>query len=335
MFHRFLLCLCTLVLTATSFTVVAEPITFRISLNTGPNHVRNIALQNFVDTLAARTEGKLDVQLFPSGQLFKGPDVPKALAQGGLEMGVPVILYLAKSVPNTGITDLPMFYGRSAQEFHDIMDGPLGKELSTEIEEKLGVKVIGPYLDLGFGTIFTSETPATSLASLQGLKMRVPGSPASSARYRELGVSSVSIPLSDLPIALAQKTVDGLMTTHETVRSTKLWESGIRYALDTQETFVQYVPMVGKPTWDKIGPELQKIITDTWNETIVGARALAAQRQASARDEGIKNGITATTTTQAERRAFRQRLMAKQDEIVSQVRMDPDFVARVNKALGN
>ena len=40
-------------------SAVAEEMVFRISLNTGPNHVRNIALQNFVDTLSARTEGKV------------------------------------------------------------------------------------------------------------------------------------------------------------------------------------------------------------------------------------------------------------------------------------
>ena len=146
-------------------SAVAEEMVFRISLNTGPNHVRNIALQNFVDTLSARTEGKLDVQVFPSGQLFKGPDVPKALAQGGVEMGVPIILYISRVVPNAGLLDLPAFYGRSAEEIHAVMDGPVGAELNAEIEEVVGVKIIGPNLDLGHGSIFTTEVPTESLPS--------------------------------------------------------------------------------------------------------------------------------------------------------------------------
>ena len=159
--------------------------TFRISLNTGPNHVRNIALEEFVTKLTERTEGQLDVQVFPSSQLFKGPDVPKALAQGGVEMGVLIILYISSVVPNAGLLDLPMFFGRTVNEVHAVMDGPVGAELNAEIEVKLGVRIIGPNLDLGHGTIFTSETPATSLAALDGLKLRVPGSPAAKVRYVE------------------------------------------------------------------------------------------------------------------------------------------------------
>ncbi|MCR8725787.1 TRAP transporter substrate-binding protein DctP [Frigidibacter sp. ROC022] len=313
----------------------AEEIPFRITLNTGPNHVRNIALEEFVKTLKERTEGKLDVQVFPSSQLFKGPDVPKALAQGGVEMGVPIILYLSSVVPDTGLLDLPMFYGRSADEVHAVIDGEVGAELNAEIEAKLGVKVLGPYLDLGHTSIFTTDVPATSLAALDGLRLRVPGSPASKVRYEEMGVESVAISFADVPIALAQHSIDGLNTTHETIRSAKLWESGLKYAIDTQENFLVYVPMVGKPTWDKLGPELQQIVLDSWADTVDDARKLAASRQIDARAEGIANGIQAVQASEEELAAFRARLLARQDEIVAATRMDPDFVARAAAVLGD
>lgn len=323
-------------LAAMSATAVrAEGIPFRISLNTGPNHVRNIALEEFVSKLSERAEGELDVQVFPSGQLFKGPDVPKALAQGGVEMGVPIILYISSVVPNAGILDLPMFFGRGIDEIHAVMDGPVGDELNAEIEEALGVKVIGPYLDLGHGSIFTTEAPATSLDSLDGLKLRVPGSPAATVRYESLGVEPVSISFADVPIALAQNSIDGLMTTHETVRSAKLWESGLKYAIDTQGAFLQYVPMIGNPTWEKLGPELQQVVVDTWAETVGGARELAATRQASAREEAAANGISVVQASSEELADFRERLLEQQDEIIEDVRIDPGFAARAAAALGN
>jgi len=316
-------------------SAVAEEMPFRITLNTGPNHVRNIALEGFVSKLTERTEGKLDVQVFPSSQLFKGPDVPKALAQGGVEMGVPIILYISSVVPNAGLLDLPMFFGRTAEEVHKVMDGPVGAELNAEIEEVIGVKVIGPNLDLGHGTIFTTEVPATSLAALDGLKLRVPGSPAAVVRYKTMGVEAVSISFADVPIALAQNSIDGLMTTHETVRSAKLWESGLKYAIDTQGSFLQYVPMIGKPTWDKLDAEVQQIIIDTWAETVGDARRLAAERQASAREEGIANGIQAVQATAEELAAFRAALMTQQPDIIDATRIDPEFAARAAAVLGD
>lgn len=322
------------VLVAVAAPTAAEEILFRISLNTNPNHVRNIALEGFVDKLTERAKGRLDVQVFPSAQLFKGPDVPKALAQGGVEMGVPIILYISRVVPNAGLLDLPMFYGRDIGEIHAVMDGDVGMELNAEIEEALGVKIIGPNLDLGHGSIFTTEKPATSLAALDGLKLRVPGSPAAKVRYDSLGVDSVSISFADVPIALTQKSIDGLMTTHETVRSAKLWESGLKYSIDTQGTFLMYVPMIGNPTWERLGPELQKIIVDTWAETVGGARELAAKRQAGAREEGVANGIANVQAAPEEIAAFRAKLMERQDSIIEAVRIDPEFAARAARALG-
>ena len=129
--------------------------------------------------------------------------VEQALAQGGVEMGVPIILYISRVVPNAGLLDLPVFYGRSAEEIHAVMDGAVGAELNAEIEDVVGVKIIGPNLDLGHGSIFTTEVPTDSLASLAGLKLRVPGSPAAKVRYDSLDVESVSISFADVPISLA------------------------------------------------------------------------------------------------------------------------------------
>ena len=314
-------------------TAFAQDTLFRITLNTNPNHVRNIALEEFVAKLSERTEGKLDVQVFPAGQLFKGPDVPKALAQGSVEMGVPIILYVSRIVPNAGLLDLPMFFGRTAEEIHEVMDGPIGQELNAEIEETIGVKIIGRNLDLGHGSIFTTEAELSSLSSLEGLKLRVPGSPAAKVRYSSLGVEAVSISFADVPIALAQNSIDGLMTTHETVRSAKLWESGLKYALDTRGLFFQYVPMIGKPTWEKLGPDLQKIVTETWDETVGGARRLAAERQKSASEEAQANGITVISASDDEIAAFRASLMEKQNSIIEDTRIDPEFAAKAAAVL--
>ena len=318
----------------TAVPVMAEEIPFRISLNTGPNHVRNIALQDFVDLLSERAEGQLDVQVFPSGQLFKGPDVSRALAQGSIEMGVPIILYISRVVPNAGLLDLPMFYGRSIDDIHNVMDGEIGAELNAEIEDVVGVHIIGPNLDLGHGTIFTTERELNALTDLDGLTLRVPGSPASRVRYDSLGVQSVALSFADVPIGLSQGSIDGLMTTHETVRSAQLWESGLSYAIDTQGTFLQYVPMIGEETWNSFDADLQQIITDTWAETVGDARDLAAERQLSARAEAEENGVVVVQASSEELSAFRETLMAEQGAIVVETRMDADFVARAQAALG-
>ena len=61
----------------------------RISLDTNPSHVRNKGTEIFVEELKKRVGDKLEVEVYPSAQLFRDRDIPKALRQGSIEMGIP------------------------------------------------------------------------------------------------------------------------------------------------------------------------------------------------------------------------------------------------------
>ena len=61
----------------------------RITLDTNPTHVRNKGVEVFAEELKKRVGNKIVVEIYPSGQLFRDRDVPKALRQGAVEMAVP------------------------------------------------------------------------------------------------------------------------------------------------------------------------------------------------------------------------------------------------------
>lgn len=321
------------VLVALPATGQAEPTKFKLALSTGPNHVRNISLKAFIEKLKERTKGDLQVEVFPANQLFKGPDIPKALAQGTLEMGVPGLWQMGKFEPNALIPDLPMFYGATRAEIYKVWDGPLGDELKDRLEKKLRVKIVGDFMDLGYGSIFSTGKEIKSHADMKGMKFRTPPGAATVARFKIFGTNPVSIPFGDVPLALTQGTVDGLMTTHESSRSAKLWDSGVKFAYNDQQAFLQYVPMVSSIQWDKLTPAVRDVITNTWAETVGPARKFAEKRQADAQAEGAKNGVKTVEAAPADLAAMRTKLLGQQDAIVKQLAMDPEFVSRVAAAL--
>jgi TRAP-type C4-dicarboxylate transport system substrate-binding protein len=205
--------------------------------------------------------------------------------------------------------------------------------MKDRLEKKLRVKIVGDFMDLGYGSIFSTGKEIKSHADMSGMKFRTPPGAATIARFKVFGTNPVSIPFSDVPLALTQGTVDGLMTTHETVRSAKLWDSGVKFAYNDQQAFLQYVPMVSRVQWDKLTPAVRDIITNTWAETVGPARSFAKKRQADAQVEGAKNGIKTIEASAPDLAAMRAKLLSQQDAIVKQLSMDPDFVARVAAAL--
>ena len=109
-----------------------------ISLETAPNHVRNISVLEIADELMKRSGGKLEVKVYHGAAKYKDTDVPKALNQGALDMGLPLTLHLGKFVHDFDAPDLPIFYGRSRQEIYKVWDGAAGKKVVAELEKKLG-----------------------------------------------------------------------------------------------------------------------------------------------------------------------------------------------------
>jgi C4-dicarboxylate-binding protein DctP len=304
-----------------------------ISLETSPNHIRNIGIIEYAEELTKRAGGKLEVKVFHGAAKYKDTDVPKALNQGALDMGVPVTLHLGKYISDFDAPDLPIFYGRTSKEVHKVWDGPAGKFVEQKLEQKLGVKIIGRWCDLGSGQTYFINKPVKSYTDMANLKIRTPGGAANAARYEVLGANPVKIAWPDVPQALQRGTVDGLFTTFESVRSAKLWDSGIKHAYVNNQTFIQYVPMVNNKAWASYPKEIQDLIVNVWEEKIDAWRARAEERQVSARVDAEKNGILVVDAGKEDLDASRAKLMAKQDDLIKELKIDPEVVKLIAAAL--
>ncbi len=301
----------------------------RISIETNPTHVRNRNTEAFIARVNERLGGRVTPQLFPSAQLFRDRDIPRGLRQGAVEMGQPGWWNLDGVAPDAALSSLPMFYGLEPELLHRIMDGPAGQAINAKIEERLRVKVLGRWWDLGPQHFYSAGKPLTSYADLQGMRIRHPGGSANAARIRTLGANPVLVPWPDVPLALSQNTVDGLITTHESTYTAKLWDAGVRYAFEDYQCFNQYIPLVNQTFWNKLSAADQTALAGAWNDGVDEERAQAAQAQADARNTLMRNNIQITTATPAAAAEARKRLMATQDQVVADIGMSRDLVASV------
>ena len=311
-----------------------EPLKMRLSLDTSATHTRTLQMTQFAQELEKVASGKIKVEVFHSAQLFRDRDVGKTLRQGGAEMGVPGPWNLTGIEANLDITQSPAFYGRTASEVYKVIDGEVGKKLNAMLEKKLGVHIVGKWLDLGASHTFSTAKPLNGPDDLKGLKIRTSGGAGQMVRVKFFeGVPNFTA-WPDVPLALSQGTFDALFTTNESVKSAKLWDSGVKFGLQDHQFFAQYIPMVSEAFWKKLGPDLQKILTDMWAAKIGGWRTEMAKSQAEAVDIMKKAGITIVEPTAAVLDATRRKLMTTQDAVIKELKLDPALVTEANAALG-
>ena len=310
-----------------------EPIKIRVSIDTNLQHTRSKAILMFADEVKRRSNGAMEVELFHSAQLFNDKDVPRAIRRGQIEMGAPGVWQLDAFVPEGGITMLPMFYGLPADVTHAVVDGPVGQRINQRIEEKLGVKIIGPWTDLGFQHTYSTTKPIKSFDDLKGMKIRIPGGAVNAFRIEAMGGNPQLVPWADVPLALQQGAVDALITTNMSAASARLWDSGVRNAFLDKQYFGQYVPMVGGDFWKKLSPERQKIVTESWAAIIKQARADAAAGQA----DGLKlleaNGVSVVEPSDETLAKMRKHLTETQGGLVKELGLDSKLVDEVRSEI--
>ena len=305
-----------------------EPVQIRASIDTNLQHTRSKAIQMFADEVERRSEGGMEVELFHSAQLFNDKDVPRALRRGQIEMGAPGVWQLDALVPEGGITMLPMFYGLPPEATYAVVDGPLGEDINRRIEEGLGVKVLGPWTDLGFQHTYSTGKPIRTYDDLKGMKVRIPGGAINAFRIEAMGGNPQLIPWADLPLALQQGAVDALITTNMSAASAKLWDAGVDHAFLDRQFFPQYVPMVGHDFWEGLTPEQQQVLTDSWAAVVEQARADAAAGQEAAVRELKEHGVTVVEPPQEDLDEWRRRLTDTQGDLVDELGLDPELVER-------
>lgn len=298
----------------------------RISVDTNPSHVRNKGTEIFVDELKKRIGDKLTVELYPSAQLFRDRDIPKALRQGAIEMGIPGTWQLDGIEPNMAIQTLPMFYGVERDIVHDVMDGKLGAFLNKRMEERMKVKILGKWADLGMQQFYSATKPINSYGDLKGMKMRFSGGSANSGRIKAQGAVPTLIPFPDLPLAMSQGVVDGVATTHESAASAKLYDSGLKYGFEDNQFMGQYVPMINRDFWNKQPQDVQKAIVEAWATAVTQQREMAAKAQIDARDTLMQHGVKMAQPSAEAAAAMRKSLMAIQDDLVKGMKIDVDAV---------
>jgi C4-dicarboxylate-binding protein DctP len=305
----------------------------RISVENTASHFQTWAVERFAQQLKTALDGQIDVQFFSNARLFRDADVIRALGRGAVEMAVPGTWHVTRYVPDVGVFQLPVFYGRRAQDIYSILDSPLGKNLNARIEKTLNFKVIGGWIDLGYAHLFGIRQQIRQHEDIEGLKVRVAGGLANKLRIQRLGGDPVIIPWPDLPDHISRGRVDAVLTTYETIKSAQMWDMGVTSVFEDRQYFPQYVPLIRNSFWKRLPEDIQQVIMDLWENNIDDSRNLAADSQHQAKSRLMEEKVMVYKPLPTQMDAWRSRLLPLQDGFVKQLGIDPDLVRQVTREL--
>ena len=281
----------TLVATAALATVgiaAAQDKVIKFANQNAAGHPIVQGMEKFAEIVAAKSGGKIKVNVFPGGQLGSDQANVSALQGGTLEMASMNSGIFASQVKEFAAFDLPFMFA-NGKEADAVVDGPFGQKMHAKLEEK-GLVGLG-YYELGFRNITNSKRPITKVEDIEGLKLRVIPNPINVDWVKALGANPTPLPFPEVYAALEQKAIDGQENPVATIWGAKLHEVQ-KYMTLTNHQYNPQSVVISKKFWDTLSADEKKIIGDAVAESTKFQRAQARASVASTVENLKKAGMT-------------------------------------------
>ncbi len=208
------------------FSVAVEAAPGKLVLRLGhqlpAKHSIHLSCEKFAELVKSKTDGNVEVKIFPSASLGSERENAEALKTGTLDMAVIAVEFYPAYVEESSLLVLPYIYN-SYEHAYNVLQGDVGKAISSLIEEKTSIKVL-TYLVQPFRQMYTVDKELHTADDLKGIKMRVPESPIYVDTFRQLGSVPTPVPFGEVYTALETGVVQGVENAPETIYTASLHE---------------------------------------------------------------------------------------------------------------
>lgn len=274
-----------------------DKVVLRYAENQVADYPTTQAAHKFADLVKEKTNGRIEVEVYDSGQLGDEKSVIEQVQFGGIDMSRVSLTPLSEFSRNLMALQLPYLY-RDADHMWKVLDGDIGKDLlnSTEASGIVGLS----WYDAGARNFYNSKKEVKSLADMKGLKIRVQESSMMIDMVKALGANPTPMAYGEVYSGLQTSVIDGAENNWPSYESTSHYEVAPYYVID-EHGRIPEMQIISKQTMDKLSADDQKIIRECAVESAKYERQLWAERE-KASEEKVRAGGATITKLSAEAR---------------------------------
>ena len=226
-----------------------------------PSHIQCKTAQTWANEINKRTNGKVEITIYPAGTLTKAPQCYEGVVSGVSDIGMSCFAYTRGRFPLLEGLDLPLGYP----------SGMAATRIATAIAQEFTPKELDDvhllYIHAHGPGILASKKPVKTLEDMAGLKVRATGLSAKIVQH--LGATPVAMSQPETYEALQKGVVEATFCPIETLKG---WKQGEVIESVTDTSAIGYTTsmfvVMNKNSWNKLSPEQQAIVTEVSAEWV-------------------------------------------------------------------
>lgn len=225
----------------------------------------------FKELAEKKFPGRVQVQVFPSSQLFGDGKELEALLLGDVQLIAPSLSKFDRYTKKIQVFDLPFLFDNIAA-VDRFQAGPQGQALLGSMVNR-GLRGLG-YWHNGMKQMSTSRDKLVRPEDVKGLKFRIQASDVLEAQFRALNASPQKMAFSEVYQGLQTGVVDGQENTWSNIYSQKFFEVQKTIA-ETNHGVIDYMVVTNAKWWDGLPADIRKGLSEAMTEATAHANKLA------------------------------------------------------------
>ena len=247
------------------------PIIVKFSHVVAENTPKGQGAVKFKELAEKKLPGKVQVQVFPSSQLFGDAKEMEALLLGDVQLIAPSVSKFDRYTKKIQVFDLPFLFD-DIGAVDRFQSGPQGQALLTSMKNR-GLIGLG-YWHNGMKQLSSDKDKLARPEDVKGLKFRIQASDVLEAQFRALGANPQKMAFSEVYQALQTGVVDGQENTWSNIYSQKFHEVQKTIA-ETNHGVIDYMVVTNAKWWDGLPADVRKGLAEAMAEATAFANKLA------------------------------------------------------------
>ena len=249
----------------------AAPIVVKFSHVVAENTPKGQGALKFKELAEKKLPGKVEVQVFPSSQLFGDAKEMEALLLGDVQLIAPSLSKFDRYTKKLQVYDLPFLFD-DIDAVDRFQATKTGQDLLTSMKNRGLVGLA--YWHNGMKQLSTNKDKLQRPEDVKGLKFRIQASDVLEAQFRALDANPQKMAFSEVYQALQTGVVDGQENTWSNIYSQKFFEVQKTIA-ETNHGLIEYMVVTNAKWWDGLPADVRQGLAEAMKEATAYSNKLA------------------------------------------------------------
>ncbi|MFV0346512.1 MAG: TRAP transporter substrate-binding protein [Bacteroidales bacterium] len=291
---------CTIILASCSDKGKSEVKELKLAHGLPTDHPVHKGIIKMAEEVKRISGGKMEIKVYPGGQLGSEQDCIEMLQLGALAMTKVSSATMEGFCDDYKVLGLPYIF-RNEQHVFSVLDSDIGERILMSPYEK---KLVGLcFYDAGSRSFYTRDKQVRTPDDVKNMKVRVMKSPIAVGMIRSMGGIPTPMAYGELYTALQNGGVGGAENNPPSLYTSRHYEVCKYYTLDEHST-VPDVLMISRHVWDKLSDQEQKWLKEAAKFSVPYQRQYWKEDEEKCLAELRAAGVTVLDLSDDEKKTF-------------------------------